>query len=74
MPRQRRRTRGGPVRPNLTPFCTRMLPNIWLHLNGQRYTNWLEQTVGEKSVIRDEYLAAVRAAEHGAYEAGVNRR
>jgi Fic-DOC domain mobile mystery protein B len=42
---------------------SRMLANIWLRLNGQPYTAWPEESVGEVSPIRDEYLEAVRAAD-----------
>ena len=46
---------------------SRMLANIWLRLNGQHYTAWPEQTVGDESVIRGEYLAAIKAADQGEY-------
>ena len=42
---------------------SRMLANIWLKRNGLSPTVWPEQAVGETSVIREEYLAAVRAAD-----------
>ena len=41
----------------------RMLANIWLKLHGSPPTVWPEAAVGEASVIRDEYLKAVRAAD-----------
>ncbi len=47
---------------------SRMLANIWQRLNGQPYTLWPEATVGEQSVVRKEYLAALRAADKGDYE------
>ena len=28
-------------------------------------TEWPEETIGSRSVIRDEYLAAIRAADEG---------
>jgi Fic-DOC domain mobile mystery protein B len=41
----------------------RMLANILLKKNGQSPTVWPEETVGVESVVRREYLAAVRAAD-----------
>jgi Fic-DOC domain mobile mystery protein B len=43
----------------------RMVANIWLRLNGSPVVEWPEETVGSASVIRDEYLAAVRKADRG---------
>ncbi len=43
----------------------RMLANIWLKRHAHGITEWPEQTIGTKSVIRDEYLAAIRAADAG---------
>ncbi len=43
----------------------RMLANIWLKRHGQSITEWPEETMGSTSVIRDEYLAAIRAADAG---------
>ncbi len=43
----------------------RMLANIWLKRHGQSITEWAEETIGSKSVIRDEYLAAIRSADEG---------
>ena len=40
-----------------------MLANIWLKLHGSSPTFWPEQAVGETSVIRDEYLIAIKAAD-----------
>ena len=42
---------------------SRMLANIWLKQNGSNLTFWPEATVGETSVIRDEYLQALKAAD-----------
>jgi len=42
---------------------SRMLANIWLKLHDSPPTVWPEQAVGETSVIREEYLAAVKAAD-----------
>jgi Fic family protein len=46
---------------------SRLLANIWLKLNKQPLTLWPEDAIGATSVIRDEYLAAVRAADGGNY-------
>lgn len=43
----------------------RMLANIWLKRQGQPITAWPEEAIGSKSVIRDEYIAAIRAADEG---------
>jgi fido (protein-threonine AMPylation protein) len=44
---------------------SRMLANIWLKLHGSKPTLWPEQAVGETSIIRDEYLFAMKAADGG---------
>jgi Fic-DOC domain mobile mystery protein B len=47
---------------------SRMLANIWLRLNGQPYTNWPEAMVSKgESVVRSEYLVAIREADGGDY-------
>ena len=46
----------------------RMLANIWIKQQGGTPILWPEQTMGNASVIRDAYLAAVRAADRGEYE------
>ncbi len=43
----------------------RMLANIWLRRHDGGIIRWPDQAVGETSVIRDEYLAAIRAADAG---------
>jgi Fic-DOC domain mobile mystery protein B len=43
----------------------RMLANVWLKRHRHPVTAWPEETIGKKSVIRHEYLAAVRAADEG---------
>jgi len=43
----------------------RLLANIWLRSRGQPITVWPEETIGGKSVVRAEYLAAIRAADDG---------
>jgi hypothetical protein len=42
-----------------------MLANIWLKRHGHAITEWPEETIGTKSVVRDEYIAAIRAADEG---------
>jgi Fic-DOC domain mobile mystery protein B len=48
----------------------RMLANIWLKLQGSVYTDWPEETSGtaKKSVIRDEYIDAIKQADNGELE------
>jgi Fic family protein len=46
----------------------RLLANIFQKQSLNTVTLWPEETVGNASVIRDEYLAAVRAADYGNYE------
>jgi Fic-DOC domain mobile mystery protein B len=48
---------------------SRMLANIWLMLHGAGPIEWPEATIGSASVIREEYLRAVRAADAGDYRA-----
>ena len=48
---------------------SRLLANIWLKLNKKPLTEWPEEVIGETSVIRDKYLAAIRAADSGDYTA-----
>jgi fido (protein-threonine AMPylation protein) len=43
----------------------RMLANIWLKRHGHAITEWPEETIGSKSVIRDEYLTAIQASDQG---------
>lgn len=43
----------------------RLLANIWLKLHKQPLTEWPEDTIGTTSRIRDDYLAAIRAADEG---------
>jgi len=42
---------------------SRMLANIWLKLHGSNPTIWPDAAIAETSIIRDEYLAAVKAAD-----------
>lgn len=46
---------------------SRLLANIYLKQSGGAVTVWPEETVGATSVIRDEYLAAIHAADAGDY-------
>jgi Fic-DOC domain mobile mystery protein B len=46
----------------------RLLANIWLRLHDAPITLWPEQTVGAQSIVRREYLAAIRAADRGDYD------
>lgn len=45
----------------------RMLANIHLKQTGDTVTVWPEEMVGDVSVIRDEYLTAIRAADRSDY-------
>ena len=47
---------------------SRMLVNIWLKLQGSPPTEWPEEVVGGASVIRSEYIAAVKAADTMEFE------
>ena len=44
---------------------SRMLANIWLKQNGHPETEWPDESVGPESVIRKDYIAAVKAADAG---------
>ncbi len=46
---------------------SRMLANIWLILHDHPPTDWPEDTLGNESTIRQEYLAAIRSADGGDY-------
>ena len=43
----------------------RLLTNIWLKLHKLPLTDWPEDAIGATSTIRDDYLAAIRAADSG---------
>jgi Fic-DOC domain mobile mystery protein B len=45
----------------------RMLANIWLKQNGGPITAWPDQAIDRTSVIRHEYIQAVKAADRGDY-------
>lgn len=46
----------------------RMLANIWLYRNGHPVTRWPDTSLSEASPVRDEYLAAIRAADNREYD------
>lgn len=45
----------------------RLLSNIWLRLHDHPPLVWPEATIGTESLIRAEYLAAIRAADRSDY-------
>jgi Fic-DOC domain mobile mystery protein B len=45
----------------------RMLANIWLKQGGEAITAWPDQAIDRTSVIRQEYIGAVKAADRGDY-------
>jgi len=47
---------------------SRMLGNIWLKRHGAEPVEWPEATIGDASVVRDDYLAAVKLADTGDYD------
>ncbi len=47
----------------------RLLANIFLKQAAGTLTVWPEETVGNTSIIRDEYLSAIRSADRGDYTA-----
>jgi len=46
----------------------RMLANIWLKLHGHAITDWPDNIIGDRSDIRDEYIAALQEADNGDYK------
>jgi fido (protein-threonine AMPylation protein) len=46
----------------------RLLANVWLKRHGEPIVAWPHDLLGAKSAVRDEYLAAIRAADRGAYD------
>lgn len=46
----------------------RMMANIWLRIHDVPITVWPEETIGAVSIIRDEYLEAIRGADEGRFE------
>jgi Fic-DOC domain mobile mystery protein B len=51
--------------PNGNGRWARMLANVWLKMHGEEPIEWPEATIGAASVVRNEYLRAVRAADRG---------
>lgn len=51
--------------PNGNGRWSRLLANIWLKRQGEQLVQWPEETIGQVSTIRDQYIAAVRAADTG---------
>ncbi len=47
---------------------SRLLANIFQKQSANMVTIWPEETVGQASIVRDEYLAAVRSADRGDYK------
>lgn len=47
---------------------SRMLANIYLQQQGAPLTMWPDETIGETSIMRGDYLAAMKAADQGDYE------
>lgn len=46
----------------------RLLANVWLKRCRSEPVVWPDQTIGETSTIRDEYIRAIKAADQGNYE------
>ncbi|MHC4134415.1 MAG: mobile mystery protein B [Planctomycetota bacterium] len=46
----------------------RLLSNIWLKLHGEPIVSWPDELLGLASEVRDEYLAAIQAADRGNYD------
>lgn len=53
--------------PNGNGRWSRMLGNIWLRRNDAPIVNWPEDTIGQTSVIRKDYIAAIKKADAGDY-------
>lgn len=54
--------------PNGNGRWSRLVANIWLKQQRQPLTVWPEEHVGEVSVIRDAYIAAIKQADQGNIE------
>ena len=46
---------------------SRLLSNIWLAQHDEPVVLWPETTIGAVSIIREEYLSAIRTADDGDY-------
>lgn len=44
---------------------SRLIANISMRLDGETWIEWPEQTIGTASVIRTEYIEAIKAADKG---------
>ena len=42
---------------------SRMLANIWLKKHGVALIHWPEETIGAESIVRDEYIATIKATD-----------
>ena len=51
--------------PNGNGRWSRLLGNIYLKQNDHSIVRWPEETIGTESLIRDEYLAAMKQADKG---------
>lgn len=51
--------------PNGNGRWSRLLSNIWLKRHGIPVVEWPEETIGQQSVVRSEYIAAIEAADDG---------
>jgi len=49
--------------PNGNGRWSRLVANIWLKLHGAEPVEWPETTIGTASIIRGEYLEAIKAAD-----------
>ncbi len=54
--------------PNGNGRWARLLTNIWLKMNNKPPIEWPEATIGTVSVIRNEYIDAIKAADAGDYD------
>jgi fido (protein-threonine AMPylation protein) len=46
---------------------SRLLANVWLKLHDHPTTDWPEDTLGDESTIRKEYLKTIHTADAGNY-------
>ena len=47
----------------------RLLANVWLKRHGEPITAWPDRVIGTASEVREEYLAAIRAADEQNFDA-----
>ena len=43
----------------------RLLANIWLRLHGSPIVLWPDESIGQESIIRNEYIKALKFADQG---------